>query len=217
MAGYEVAGAKRQHTTPPWTWNEKKKRWELDDSDNPGGAKPDHAYTCVQYTMAKLAGIAPDRTKKEVEEQKDENAEQLLTAAGYKKSNCAQCGCQEGGLKDCAVVYKSKDGTVFHVAAFDPDFCDWGGKLSSSGAIVRFEKPQDYVDALGEEERKDTTVECWCKPGAGPKTITDEALNKGAKGPPAAPPKGGCAFAFATIGAAILLVVAIVIETARRS
>lgn len=84
MAGYEVPGATRSHDTPPWTWNEGKKRWELDASSNDGRTNPSHRYRCVQYAMAKLAGVAPDLTKKEERDRLDENAAQLLGDAGGK-------------------------------------------------------------------------------------------------------------------------------------
>ena len=95
---------------------------------------------------------------------------------------------------------------MFHVAAFDPDFCDWGGKLSSSGPIARFETPADYVKSLDADVQADTVYECWCKAGAGPATpISDEDLSKGAKG---LPKGGGCFGCFAAIaGVAALAVV----------
>jgi len=204
MPGYEVHGATRQHTTPPWTWDPQRKFWILDDSDSDNGARPDKGYTCVQYAMAKLTGTAPDLTDQTQRDRVAERTEEYLAAAGYtKRANCQQCGCQDGGLTNCAVVFKKRSGEVFHVAVFDSEFCDWGGKLSGRGPIARFADPMDYVRTFDAESQADTVFECWCKDSAQTTTIRDEDLNARARGPARRP---GCLFVLLFVGTMCALI-----------
>jgi hypothetical protein len=118
-------------------------------------------YNCVQYTLAKIKGEAPT---------KDTPADTAtvvneLLKAGYKKVDCSECNCDPGKCRNCAVVYRVKGGdasTVFHAAAFDRQRCDWGGKLSSSGPIVRFPKPEDYLKRLDSEAAANSEYDCYC-------------------------------------------------------
>ena len=65
-----------------------------------------------------------------------------------------------------------------HIAVFDPEFCDWGGKLSNHGSIVRFASPSDYCRYFGEDSTATDQMVFYCKETDVP-YVSDEAINDG--------------------------------------
>lgn len=71
------------------------------------------------------------------------------------------CNCSPSGVevectqlsRKCVVLYfHGTKETVpvegrdpFHVAVYDPQYCDWGGKEASAGEIRRFRNAYDYI------------------------------------------------------------------------
>lgn len=89
------------------------------------------------------------------------------------------CGCGPDRMSRCAVVYKSvPDGAVAHIAVFDPEFCDWGGKLSASGAIVRFAEPDDYCSIFRGPGAGEMEMLFYCN-GMPGQYVSDEDINRG--------------------------------------
>jgi hypothetical protein len=70
--------------------------------------------------------------------------EAKLRELGWVPGEC-NCGCGPAQSKACAVLYTTADGDVFPAAIFDHVRCDWGGKLSGFGPIVRYKRARDYL------------------------------------------------------------------------
>ena len=160
-----------------------KKYEELDGSEK-------KSYNCAGYTKAKLNNESPD-TCNQVEHfrEVDELTDEFLKDKDYKEyKDDKNCGCGEGKMNDCAVLYHQKGNKKagFHYAAFDIKSKKWGGKLSSTKGIARFDKPKDYLEIFikDESERKKTEMTFFCK-GTGDceneKEISDEDLHNNAK------------------------------------
>jgi hypothetical protein len=202
MPGYQNPGATTQYTDPLWHWNEAKKRWELRGSDGASDPSGDKSYTCVQYALAKVQGKAPDLSDPNQVSADEDNVVTRLQALGFARCDCERCGCKTGELSDCVVVYRSKtDQKVFHVAVFDKEHCDWGGKLSAGGPIAHFSKPSDYLDPSD----TDSEFSCYCHQNQGAaNTITDEQLNEQTTRPKRPRPPAGHLMGWGTAGAGIL-------------
>ena len=165
-----------------------KDKW---DKEEKGGVKFDvlkdsdkKKYNCGDYTDAKLSGKSPDSCGSEDHSVSvDKLKKKLDKDPKYTahKNDDSKCGCGKGKSKNCAVMYYNKeDEAGFHWAAFDSKRCDWGGKLSSSGKIVRFKNPGDYIKRFDKEEQKKTGMIFYCK-DEDPPYISDEDLHDGAK------------------------------------
>jgi hypothetical protein len=178
---YEKPGAKRKHKSPPWKWKET--YWELDESDTSD-------CICAQYSVYKLSGIVPG-TQDVPEVDADTVNPSVVTwlnEQGFKASDpipCGkgapkQCACGPQTSKRCAVVYQSAEGVMIHIAVFDPEFCDWGGKLSARGHIVRFANPDDYCTSFGDQSLENMQMVFYCSDKE-TTVVTDEAIAAGLK------------------------------------
>lgn len=179
---YEKEGARRRHA-PVWRWNDELDWWELPNSDRAD-------CICAQYVLYKLLGLVPDPDLviEEVDlEVSDPSFLEWLEENGFRPAEGGprtegappQCGCGDGRQTACVVLYRdSQGGAPIHVAAFDAKLCDWGGKLSGPGGIVRFCDPEDYLNRLAAEERGAVEMVFYCKDEAGP-YVSDEAINRG--------------------------------------
>jgi hypothetical protein len=163
-----------KHPDPPWQWTDDPRYgpnggyWKLRGSDG-GAADPtgQHGYNCVQYTLAKIQGRRPHPSDGD----DFSTLPQRLALLGYQQINCAQCGCDQGQCKDCVVIYSTPTGGPFHAAVFDPVLCDWGGKLSGVGPVVRFQNVTDYA-------KPGEIMTCYCRNQPGT-YISDEDVNQG--------------------------------------
>ncbi|HEY5551968.1 MAG TPA: hypothetical protein VIK52_08770 [Opitutaceae bacterium] len=179
---YEKPCATRKHGSPPWTW--RGNYWELRDSNRSD-------CICAQYAVFKLLGVVPgSQEAKDVPEvdagPANPSVITWLVKNGFTATApvpCNQdapddCGCGEGQQSACAVVYQDQHGSMIHIAVFDPEFCDWGGKLSNHGPIVRFASPSDYCRSFGEDSTATDQMVFYCKEGNVP-YVSDEAINEG--------------------------------------
>jgi hypothetical protein len=142
---------------------------------------------CVQYLGYKLLGQAPQAGDTPPVTETTE-IEQWLKDNGFTQRGsvpCAGeapeiCGCGEGKLSNCAVVYWDKgQKQVYHVAAFDLELCDWGGKLSGGGKIVRFRDPGDYCRRR--EGSDQVEMRFYCKDAPRPRQLSDPDFNTAAR------------------------------------
>jgi hypothetical protein len=176
MPGYDPD----KHPTPPWTWHadtswgEGGGYWELDGSAGMDDASGGHSCDCAQYVLAKIQGRPP----RQDDESDPGKIAALLPGLGYTQTECESCGCGDGQCKDCVVIY-SRGARAYHVAVFDRELCDWGGKANAAMGIRRFKKPGDYL-------RGSDTMVCYCRQTPGP-YISDVALNE--QSPETFPPR----------------------------
>lgn len=192
---------KDKHPDPPWEWVPRRQKHPAQGDD--GGVDGDYwrlrdsadsSYNCTTYTVDKVQGKAPDGTFIPTEEATDR-----LTGLGYTEMDGSRCGCEEGKIKNCTVVYRNKDAskTVFHAAALDPRLCDWGGKLTGSAPIIRFKRPEDYLMRYEKSERDNSEMVFYCK-DAETEYISDEDLARNAK-----KPSGSCLGAIAVLASIV--------------
>ena len=128
----------RPYDTDEWCWDADCKRWILKTSET----APLKSYNCTEYTIGKLTPRAPLWGGSADTTTETEEIEQELTRNGFTaQANANGCGCVSGSAKPCAVVY-SEQGMVVHAAVFDPNTCDWGGKLSANGPVARLRNPR---------------------------------------------------------------------------
>jgi hypothetical protein len=89
-----------------------------------------------------------------------------------------KCGCGANKNDNCVVLYvDTQSNTVMHAAVFDPVLCDWGGKRSSSGPIMRFKNPRDFIQTYHPPQRPLTRMVFLCQEGTGPDYISDRDLH----------------------------------------
>jgi hypothetical protein len=166
----------QRHPSPPWEWVDDPEwgagngYWKLADSEGTPGQAGPHNFECVQYTLAKVQGRRPHHS----DPTETSAAEAEFLRLGFQPVDCGRCGCGQGQCRQCVIIYyiDPQRQESFHVAAFDPVLCDWGGKLSALGPIVRFKNPEDY-------KKPQETMRCWCRESSD-SYISDEEINKGA-------------------------------------
>jgi len=186
--GYDHAG--HPHTDWEWVVSGTTGYYRLKGSNNKG-------YQCSEYTYSKLnwdsqnerppywcaTGVCAQFVSTDVFEER-------MAAKGYVPSDPqgnpysgTACGCGSGQTRNCAVIYfDTNSGAVFHVAAFDPVLCDWGGRLRNNAYINRFKNPQDYINITVDPSLRATTgMRFICKTGAAPDYISDEDLHAKAR------------------------------------
>ncbi len=148
----------------------------------------DKGYNCTQYAVGKLTGKPPQRGDEDDTVGTDK-IEAWLKKNGFleEKAPSEKCGCKEGQTKTCAVLYfdKPPEGESpplsrepIHIAVFDPDLCDWGGKANAGSPIRRFCKPGDYPTDPAERKRTEMKFYCRSKPLG--ENISDAELHKSA-------------------------------------
>lgn len=108
----------------------------------------------------------------------EEVVDRLRRLGWVRREPACDCGCGPGQTKDCVVLYV-QDGVVFHAAIFDHVHCDWGGKLSATGAIVRYRRAGDYLRACGDiPERAEMWFYCPRPASEGPSTAPADGEQK---------------------------------------
>ena len=180
---YAKPGAAAGHTDPPWKWKDDVAPgyYELEGSDRAN-------YTCSEYLSHKLQGTTPDPDlidrKLTPEETEDWLKSRHYAPRGVTACEGAApdlCGCGPGKQTNCVVIYRDRDTkSVFHVAALDSRLCDWGGKLSATGKIVRFAEPGHYCSRLDSDAAGKTEMLFYCKADAAP-YVSDDAIDRGAR------------------------------------
>jgi len=164
------------HPTTRWTWRDDPTwgagngYWQLNGSEGTPGPVGPHNFECCQYALAKINGRRPHHG--DSTEFADLIAE--LTRLQFHQHECGACGCGAGLCPECVVIYY-RGSDPFHVAVFDRQLCDWGGKATAMQPIVRFKNPGDYKKAT-------ETLVCWCRETPG-RYIEDERINDGALTP----------------------------------
>ena len=74
---------------------------------------------------------------------------------------------------------------ILHIPDYGDDLAnrthlsgDWGGKRSSSGPIMRFKNPRDFISTYEAAQRPLTRMVFLCKEGTGPDYISDRDLHR---------------------------------------
>ena len=172
----------QHHPDPPWECkgNPPTGYYVLRESNR-------SSANCVQYLGYKLLGQSPQAGDTPPVTETGE-IEQWLKDNGFTRRGtvpCAGqapeiCGCGEGQLTNCAVVYWDTDQKqVYHVAAFDPELCDWGGKLSGGSLIERYKDPGDYCRRREGSDKVE--MRFYCKDAPRPRQLSDSDFNTAAR------------------------------------
>lgn len=161
---YEVDGAPEKHDRNVWECKEGPPPYYVLKASKRAedGGQP-KKYNCSEYTVAKLEGRPPHwPPQNDPGTHTTETAEieaklkvppfsfvELTSPDGSQAP--ADCACAR--RTKCVVMYFDRGaGTAgtprepYHVAIFDPRYCDWGGKESGFGEIRRYKNPGDYLE-----------------------------------------------------------------------
>ena len=156
-----------------WRYDAVCRRWIMKSSEGVGERK----YSCAEFVRARIQSPAAGPFNN-LEPKWGPGSGELVTGnlitwlggQGYTSRAC-RCGCCAGEHQDCVVVYIFPDGSVDHVAIFDPVNCDWIGKRSAVQTekfIERMLDPMDYVRCNLKPDSIVSAPVYYCKPGAPP-------------------------------------------------
>ena len=180
---YDVPGA-THHDPNEWEW--------IDLGQNGGywvkRGTNDKGYNCTEYAMAKLFGDPAEWDVDESGTTETDEIEQELRNRGFTEPVSAdRCGCGDGKISSCAVLYFDNTGgqrgsEPFHVEVFDRRHCDWGGKGGPGLPIRHRQNPGEFP--TDPESRRHTEMVFLCKDGTPGAYVSDAEIHE----PPAPAP-----------------------------
>jgi hypothetical protein len=127
--------------------------WELKGTPKP--------YNRSEYAMAKIEGRPPGHGTDASETTETDEIEQKLKDSGFTVSD-DECKCGPKSKNLCVVLYfdkgdvKKQDREPFHVAVYDTEFGDWGGKTSAGAPTRRFKNVEDHPHNTDENAKTAT-------------------------------------------------------------